>query len=236
MTDISKKIKEDFQEIRLLVLKVNSAFNTIYFIKSEGADMITRDYKLFNNIYNSIGSSLVIDLCKLFNTNYKRDRRTKEKISKEKKEYDHYSFNKFFLNLKQYNKQIEWCNEPNESLIDEELIKILDKELLERSTIEKLKEARDKFHAHLDKNRPLNLQIDFDEIELLIDLAKSFVNKVYNPLLDGFQSFEFLHSDDTATLMMDLYKYKKIKQVINDSKEDVEYSFEKILDIIGNKI
>ncbi len=229
MTDISKKIKEDFKEIRLIVLQVNKAYNAIHFIKSNGADVITSDYKIFGYILYCIGSSLVIDLCKLFDTNTYNSGEKKKK-----KHYAHYSFNLLFLNLKQHYEQIEWYCKPDEDLI-EDLVNELNNEL-KASTVVNLKEARDKFYAHLDKNRSFDLQINFEQIESLIYLAQRFVNDIYNYLHGCFQSFDILNSEDTSKLMIDLYRFKQIKQVINNGKEDRKYTFEKILGIVGDKV
>lgn len=212
MTNIYEKINEDFQEIRNLVLIINWRFNTILFIKSDGAEEVTQNYEIFTHIYNSMYISIVLDLCKLFSKN------------------EDYSFNKFLQKLERHSDEIEWNHKPDENLL-KGLLSELKKEL-ETPIIKKLKTARDKFYAHLDRNRPSDLQIFPEEIEILMYAAQGLVNRIYGPLFGQFQTFDFLYTEDSSKLLLDLYKYNQIKQCVAKETEDMTGSFEKISNII----
>jgi len=133
-------------------------------------------------------------------------------------------------------KGLQWTRKPDKIKLIEYLQSLKDLEKTEIS--QNLKLARDKYYAHFDKNRPAKIQIETDDIEK--NLSK--IQEILNYLLLHYENkqyhFGFSQIDIGHHMFDNLYKYKKIKLALIDSKKtlDRDLKLENLREIIIKNI
>ena len=178
--------------------------------------LVVKEYKFLWRIYNSLYINLILELNKLFN------------------DKENYSFKTLLNQLENNYKRIKWANNPDKSMFIS-INSILD-DIEKQDFKEKIKDARDKFYAHLDINRPPSISIKISDLDHLIFVAQEIVNTLYSKLDDTQQLFKFIDSDIGHCMVDDLYTYTLIRHIIfKDIEEDKNNSYDKIVKVmIGN--
>jgi hypothetical protein len=134
---------------------------------------------------------------------------------------------------------VKECYEPAMSKDLEEKIELIsslkNSMTLEEANLEKIKLARDKVIAHLDKNfQKFNIVIELEAAEHLLNLAVQILNSLSLKLFGYQTAFEIIKSDAISTLTP-IIKYYKLESYIlsNKASKEPKVDFEELLKLIN---
>lgn len=202
MTNINDSLQHDIITIINITRTATRLYNDILSFKELDdfeSNLLSQKYKFLTRIYFSLYIYLVLEITKLY------DKKGAYSLSK--------ILNFCIVNFE----KINWANK-----IDIQQLKNLEMCVVASQSsniFKEIKTARDKYYAHLDKNRPSDLQINFKELSHLLKDAQNIIKFLNSHITDTQFIFE-TEDSDMAGGLYNLIKYQELyNEVFNTYKE-----------------
>lgn len=197
---INKLVKSDLEIIKNIVLTLTLLTDDVDFFQnrlSTSEKESVNEYRFLWRLYTSLYISMILDFNKLFDSNEK------------------YSLTRLLKKVIHENSKIKW-NSP----VNIEDVKRYHSALCEIEISDifiEIKTARDKYYAHLDRNRPPQLEIEIQELFGLLKLSQDIVNSISLALEGKDYMFGFSERDQGHGMINDLSNYLVLRHEIYNS-------------------
>lgn len=188
-----KKKKELFRDIQKVIDLVRSCIllqsDLILLRLPEYEDFYLR-YPFFDRALRAYNATLINELYILFSTK------------------ENYSLSNILNRSLNNFSSLDWEVPIDKNTIKNFLLQL--DELINSETNNKVKEARDKYYSHLDKNGPSLITICPEEITKMVNFGKNVTSTLFTHLGNGFVCFDSRNLDG-KNLFNDLERFAKVQ-------------------------